>query len=642
MSDYTQSTFFAPKDSLASGNPDKVILGAELDPELSAISTAIASKYDSTDIASAGEAQAESLNTKLITPARLASWSDANGGLVGDIHALADPNADRILFWDDSAGAVAFLTVGGTLSLSGTTLALSHLGLESLVDPNADRILFWDDSAGAAAWLSLGSGLSLSGTTLSASAAGIDHDALSGFVADEHIAHSGITLTAGAGLTGGGTIAASRSFAVGAGSGITVNADDVALDTSSTRNVDHTGVNITAGEGLSGGGTIDASRTIDLDVSSLASFPGTIDTTNDLLVLYDASAGTHYTVSVDEVNSSGTGFVAESRLLTAGNGLSGGGDLSADRTFTLDFSELTLLTGVVSTDYVIVYDTSAGEEKRITVANFETDINHDNLSGFVANEHVDHSAVSISAGTGLTGGGTIAASRTISLSHLGIQNLSDPNDDRIMFWDDSAGAMAWLNPDSSITISGTTISVNDAAVAHDSLSGFVSDEHVAHSGVSITAGTGLTGGGTIAASRTINLDISSLTNMDVSATASTDSVLVNDGGTMKQMDIQDMGIRVVTTTGSQTFALSDSNTMQLLTGATGRTFTIPSGVFHTGATILVGSRDTADLTIDPGTSVTLTSTIAQGSTANRTVNAGGMAALVHVGGNEWMISGDIS
>lgn len=40
------------------------------------------------------------------------------------------------------------------------------------------------------------------------------------------------SVTAGAGLTGGGTLAADRSFAVGAGTGITVNADDVAVDTS--------------------------------------------------------------------------------------------------------------------------------------------------------------------------------------------------------------------------------------------------------------------------------------------------------------------------------------------------------------------------------------------------------------------------
>ena len=32
------------------------------------------------------------------------------------------------------------------------SLALSHLGLESLSDPDDDRILFWDDSAGTTAF----------------------------------------------------------------------------------------------------------------------------------------------------------------------------------------------------------------------------------------------------------------------------------------------------------------------------------------------------------------------------------------------------------------------------------------------------------------------------------------------------------
>ncbi len=36
---------------------------------------------------------------------------------------LADPNADRLLFWDDSASAYTYLTVGTNLTLSGTTLS---------------------------------------------------------------------------------------------------------------------------------------------------------------------------------------------------------------------------------------------------------------------------------------------------------------------------------------------------------------------------------------------------------------------------------------------------------------------------------------------------------------------------------------
>ena len=74
----------------------------------------------------------------------------------------------------------------------------------------------------------------------------------------------GITVTAGTGLTGGGNLTASFSLNVGAGTGITVNADDVALDTASFLNVDHSLVTVTAGNGLTGGGTIAASRTLNV------------------------------------------------------------------------------------------------------------------------------------------------------------------------------------------------------------------------------------------------------------------------------------------------------------------------------------------------------------------------------------------
>ena len=42
-------------------------------------------------------------------------------------------------------------------------------------------------------------------------------------------------------------------------------------------------------------------------------------------------------------------------------------------------------------------------------------IDHDGLNNFVTNEHIDHSTVSITAGTGLTGGGDITTSRTINV-----------------------------------------------------------------------------------------------------------------------------------------------------------------------------------------------------------------------------------
>ena len=42
----------------------------------------------------------------------------------------------------------------------------ADLGLGKLSDPNADRVLFWDDSAGALKWLTLGTGLTITDTTI--------------------------------------------------------------------------------------------------------------------------------------------------------------------------------------------------------------------------------------------------------------------------------------------------------------------------------------------------------------------------------------------------------------------------------------------------------------------------------------------
>jgi hypothetical protein len=46
MSDYTQVTDFSAKDALSSGDPEKTILGSDVDVELAAIATAIATKAD--------------------------------------------------------------------------------------------------------------------------------------------------------------------------------------------------------------------------------------------------------------------------------------------------------------------------------------------------------------------------------------------------------------------------------------------------------------------------------------------------------------------------------------------------------------------------------------------------------------------
>lgn len=62
---------------------------------------------------------------------------------VQNIASLGDPNADRILFWDDSAGGFRYLTAGSGLSIVGTTMTAT-----GAVDGSgtANRITYWVDT----------------------------------------------------------------------------------------------------------------------------------------------------------------------------------------------------------------------------------------------------------------------------------------------------------------------------------------------------------------------------------------------------------------------------------------------------------------------------------------------------------------
>lgn len=51
----------------------------------------------------------------------------AHDAFLDDIAALTDPNADRLLFWDDSAGDITWLEAGSGLTISGTTISAAGL-----------------------------------------------------------------------------------------------------------------------------------------------------------------------------------------------------------------------------------------------------------------------------------------------------------------------------------------------------------------------------------------------------------------------------------------------------------------------------------------------------------------------------------
>lgn len=61
MSNYVKSTNFATKDSLASGNPAKLVKGTELNTEFDNIASAVSSKPDANNAALTGTATAINL-----------------------------------------------------------------------------------------------------------------------------------------------------------------------------------------------------------------------------------------------------------------------------------------------------------------------------------------------------------------------------------------------------------------------------------------------------------------------------------------------------------------------------------------------------------------------------------------------------
>ena len=91
----------------------------------------------------------------------------------------------------------------------------------------------------------------------------VDHDAATNFVANEHIDHTSVSVIAGDGLTGGGTIAADRTLNIGAGTGVTVNANDVAIgqDVATSANVTFATVTTTGDVTIAGDLSVQGTQT---------------------------------------------------------------------------------------------------------------------------------------------------------------------------------------------------------------------------------------------------------------------------------------------------------------------------------------------------------------------------------------------
>jgi len=368
------------------------------------------------------------------------------------------------------------------------------------------------------------------GRITTASDVAINHDALLNFVADEHIAHSSVNLTAGSGLTGGGDITTSRSFNVVGGTGITVNANDIQTDDSYIK------------------GLLSASNGVD----------------------YNSSTGAFQAVESEIQHDSLDGFVANEHInhsgvtLTAGTGLTGGGDITTSRSFNVVGGDgITANANDIEVDSTVVR--TSGNQ---SIAGTKTFTGTVDLSGATVPGFTVTGELSVTGNVNslnyvdlqVQNSEIILNSNVATAQDAVIKNeRGSTGNDTYLKWDEGTSRWQFSNNGSTdkdmllmsdfsggtgIAFNNGAISTTDADIVHDNLSGFVANEHIDHTTVSVTAGTGLTGGGTIASTRTLN-------------------VIGGDGITANANDIE-VDSSVIRTTGNQSLAGDKTFTGKLI------------------------------------------------------------------------------
>jgi len=187
-----------------------------------------------------------------------------------------------------------------------------------------------------------------------------------------------------------------------------------------------------------------------------------------------------------------------------------------------------------------------GQENTTAVAHNISNSDYVMILAYTAKTVEDIDAANFETNSLTVAGNSVTLGQSTAINHADLSNIGTA-DHHTRYTDEESqdafgsmltGQQSLINVTYDDANNQVDFVVQESNIDHDSLTGFVSNEHINHNNVDITAGTHLTGGGDLTASMTLNVDETGIdaTNLDGSAGTS-GQFLQTDGTNLSFADI---------------------------------------------------------------------------------------------------------